>query len=205
MKRHHIVFLLLAVLLTVSACVKLGGRPLDKRYYQITPTRTGEQSAMKNDLILKVRRLSVSQLYNTRELIYRQPEGRIESDFYNMFFVPPGNMLTTELRKWLRCSGLFSHIIEPGSMVVPGLTLEGIVNSLYGDYSAATPAAVVEMQFFVVDESTANNEIVFSATYTERRPIAQPDPQALVRAMTEGVQAIFTQLENDLAEAPLRP
>lgn len=203
MKKYHIILVILAAALLATACVKLGGQPLDKRYFQITPERTGKSAAALDDLILKVRRLSVSDLYNTRELVYREEGGRIESDFYNMFFVTPGNMLTTELRKWLAQSGLFAHIIEPGSMIVPDLTLEGVVNALYGDYTTDSPAAVVEMQFFVVDESTPTNKIVFSNTYKQRISLTQPDPQELVQAMTKGVQAIFTELENDLAAAPL--
>ena len=204
MKRYTIPCLILAITLMATACVKLGGKPLDKRYYQITPELTERQSNTEYDFILKVRRFSISNLYNTRELVYRGREGRIESDFYNMFFVPPADMLTTELRKWLRNSNLFAHIIEPGSMVVPGLTLEGVVNSLYGDYSLDTPAAVVEMQFFVVDESSANNEIVFSRTYAERIPMPEPTAQALVNAMTSGVQTIYANLETDLGNAGLK-
>ncbi|WP_319542799.1 ABC-type transport auxiliary lipoprotein family protein [uncultured Pseudodesulfovibrio sp.] len=204
MKRHILLFLILAVTLTMAACVKLGGKPLDKRYFQINPTRSTAQVQTQYDFVLKVRRLSISNLYNTRELVYRGKNGRIESDFYNMFFVPPAAMLTSELRLWLRGSNLFSHIIEPGSMVVPGLTLEGVVNSLYGDYSLDTPAAVVEMQFFVVDESSTNNEIVFSSTYVERIPMPESTATSLVNAMTQGVQTIYTNLETDLAAAGLK-
>jgi cholesterol transport system auxiliary component len=204
MKRQHILILALTISLVATACVKLGGKPLDKRYFQIRPIRSDEPVVASSDLVLKIRRLSVSDLYNTREIVYRETGGRIDSDFYNMFFVTPGNMLTTELRKWLGASGLFSHIIEPGSMVVPNLTLEGVVNSLYGDYSTDTPVAVVEMQFFVVNEMTTNNEIVFSQTYLQRIPMIKADPQQLIQAMTKGVQTIFTDLEKDLAAAPLK-
>jgi len=204
MKKNTILLFILGVVLVASACVKLGGKPLDKHYFQIAPARSGEPAAVGSNLVLKVRRLSVSDLYNTRELIYRETGGRIESDFYNMFFVTPGNMLTTELRRWLQGSGLFNHIIEPGSMVVPDLTLEGVVNALYGDYSTDAPVAVVEMQFFVVDESTAENSIIYSNTYVQRIPLKQADPQQLVQAMTNGVQTIFTNLEKDLAAAPLK-
>jgi len=197
------IFILLSLVL-LSACVKLGGKPLDKKYYQINPVRTAPATPRADGIVLKVRRLSISNLYNTRELVYREKGGLIDSDFYNMFFVPPGNMLTTELRRWLTESGLFSHVIEPGSMVVPGKTLEGVVNALYGDYSGDAPAAVVEMQFFAVDESTADNEIVFSNSYVQRIPLAQAEPQQLVQAMTQAVQTIFTELEKDLASAALK-
>ncbi len=118
--------------------------------------------------------MSTSDLYNSRELIYQMADGRIESDFYNMYFVAPGNMLTSELRKWLGASGQFSHIIEPGSMVVPTYTLEGTVNALYGDYSGETPAAVVKLQIFIVDESTAENDIVFPRIMPAGNPWPNP-------------------------------
>ena len=199
MKRIHAIILVLALVLAASACVKLGGKPLDKTYFRIAPVRTAEPRAAPGDVVLKVRRTTVSDLYNTRELVYQMDGGRIESDFYNMFFVTPGNMLTTELRKWLAASNRFRNIIEPGSMVVPDLTLESAVNAMYGDYTGGKPAAVVNMQFFLVDESTPTNDIVFSKTYRQRIPLAQPDPQELVKAMTLAVQTIFTELEQDLA------
>ncbi|NDV17914.1 hypothetical protein GO013_00585 [Pseudodesulfovibrio sp. JC047] len=204
MKKYVILFLFVAVSLTSVACVKLGSEPLDKRFYQITSTRNAPAVETGYDIVLKVRRLSISQLYNTRELIYRGQNGRIESDFYNTFFIPPADMLTSELRAWIRGSALFSHIIEPGSMVVPDLTLEGVVNALYGDYSLDTPAAVVEMQFFMVDETSANNDIIFSKTYSERIPMAESSATALVQAMTTGVHTIYTNLETDLISAGLK-
>ncbi|MGE4192596.1 MAG: ABC-type transport auxiliary lipoprotein family protein [Pseudodesulfovibrio sp.] len=203
MKPYRILILVLAVALAASACVKLGGKPVDKRYYQLSPERTAAAATQPREETLKIRRLAVSDLYNARELVYRGPEGAIDSDFYNLLFVTPGNMLTTELRRWLTESGLFTHIVAPGSLVVPGLTLEGMVNALYGDYSGTAPAAVVEMQFFVVDESDAENAIVFAGSYKERVPLASADPQTLVQGMTQAVAHIFTNLENDLAVAPL--
>ncbi|WP_319583799.1 ABC-type transport auxiliary lipoprotein family protein [uncultured Pseudodesulfovibrio sp.] len=204
MKRYHLLLALLVTALAASACVKLGGKPLEKRYYQISPARTAQKADAPRDVILLVRRLSVSDLYSTRELVYRGAEGNVDSDFYNMYFVTPGSMLTTELRRWLSESGLFTHVIEPGSMVVPTLTLEGTVNALYGDYSTEQPAAVVEMQFFVVDESTADNAIVFSRSYTERVPLADAAPQNLIKGLTQGVEHIYANLETDLAAAPLK-
>ncbi|QJB58140.1 ABC-type transport auxiliary lipoprotein family protein [Pseudodesulfovibrio sp. zrk46] len=203
MKKILSLILILVTAFSAVSCVKLGGDPVDKRYYRLAPVRQGETQAPQSDIILRVRRMSVSDLYNTRELVYQMEGGRIESDFYNLFFVAPSNNITTELRKWLASSGQFSNIIEPGSMVVPTLTLEGVLNSLYGDYSSGQPAAVVEMQFFLVNESTADNDIVFSQSYRQRIPLAKPDPQDLVQAMTKGVAAIFTQLEQDLAQAPI--
>ncbi len=204
MKTLHTLLLVIIMAISTVGCIKIGGDPIDKRFYTLSPKRTAISVEPQSDIVLQVRRLSVSDLYDTRELVYQLKNGRIESDFYNLFFVPPGSNLTTELRKWLEASGRFANIIEPGSMAIPTLILEGVVNSLYGDYSTAQPAAVIEMQFFLVDEATAENEIVFSHNYRQRIPLSKADPQGLIQAMTLAVQNIFTQLENDLANAPYK-
>lgn len=194
----------LFVLLTLgTGCVKLGADPIDKHFYRLTPQRSAEKVINERNIVLQVRRLGISEIYNTRELIYQLDNGRVESDFYNMFFVSPRSMLTTELRSWLKQSGLFTSIIEPGSMIIPGLTLEGIVNSLYGDYATNDPEAVVAMQFFLVDENTPDNTIVFSQNYTQRVPLDEPSPEELIQGMTTGVELIFQELEKDLAQLPL--
>ncbi|MBC16348.1 MAG: hypothetical protein CL942_04760 [Desulfovibrio sp.] len=195
---------LLVLLMLSAGCVKLGSEPLDKQFYRLMPERSAETAHVKRDLILKVRRLSISEIYNTRELVYQLDNGRVESDFYNMFFVSPRSMLTTELRSWLKEADIFASIIEPGSMIIPGLTLEGVVNSLYGDYATSEPVAVVAMQFFLVDENTPDNTIVFSKDYTQRVPLTEPTPEKLVQGMTTGVQLIFEELEKDLAQTPLQ-
>jgi cholesterol transport system auxiliary component len=197
----HRLLLLLVMALACAACVKLGGKPADKRYYRIAPVRETTATPAQDGPVLTVRRLAVSDLYNSREIVYQLADGRMESDFYNLYFIAPGTMLSTELRDWLAASGRFAHVIAPGSMAVPHLTLEGVVNSLYGDFAATPPAAVVSMQFFLVDESTPDNAIVFSQDYAERIPLARPEAGELVKALTEGTRTIFTQLETDLARA----
>jgi cholesterol transport system auxiliary component len=204
MNKHLILLLFTALVLGCAACVKVGGKPLDKRFYRIAPVRAQSLPAPQDGTVLNIRRLAVSDLYNTREIIYQLADGRMESDFYNLYFITPGSMLTSELRDWLAASGQFPHIVTPGSMVVPDLTLEGVVNTLYGDFSSTPPAAVMSMQFFLVDESTPDNTILFSKNYTQRIPLSQPTAQELVQALTEGARTIFTQLENDLAQTPLK-
>ncbi|ADU63223.1 MAG: PqiC family protein [Pseudodesulfovibrio sp.] len=204
MKKPLLLLLVAVLALGCAACVKMGGKPLDKHYYRLAPVRAQSLPAPQDGIVLNVRRLAVSDLYNTREIIYQLADGRMESDFYNLYFITPGSMLTSELRDWLAASGRFSHIITPGSMVVPDLILEGAVNTLYGDFSSTPPAAVMSMQFFLVDESTPDNTILFSKNYTQRIPLSQPTAQELVQALTEGTRTIFTQLESDLAQAPLK-
>lgn len=201
MNRHAIRLCLVACLVCLPAlpgCMKLGATPVDKHYYDIAVTRTGPPTAQASPQVLKLGRLDISELYDQREMVYRLPKGAVESDFYNTFVINPAPMLTQELKDWLTASGIFAHVVAPGSLAGQKLTLEGVVNTLCGDYTGAEPSAVVEMQFFLIDESTLGNDIVFSGDYRQRIPLAEQSPEALVAGFTQATRAIFTDLERDL-------
>ena len=199
---RHSTFLIFSVccILALSGCMKLGGKPVDKRYYQIAPARTAPPAAVHSPKVLKMGRLSISELYDQREMVYRFQGGVVESDFYNTFIINPASMLSQDLKDWLTASGLFAHIVAPGSLAGENLTLEGVVNTLHGDFSGPEPAAVLEMQFFLIDESTEHNDIVFSGDYRERVPLASRQASALVDGLTRAAQDIFTKLEKELAD-----
>ncbi len=200
MKRY--IFLVLALALTLPACVSaLKQKPVERHYFHLAVERSMAQGAEPAPMNLRLRPLRVSPGYAGRELVYRMGPSDFATDFYNLYFVSPSDMLTQELRTWLDESRLFANVVEDYSLARPGLTLEGVANALYGDFSASPPAAVVEMQFFLVDENTRDNEIVFSATYERALAIGSATPQALVQGLTQGVREIFTELETDLKAA----
>lgn len=193
--------LLACMLLPLSACMKLDRTPVERRFYDLSPQRTGEVRQGMTDHALKVRRFMISPRYEGRELVYKTGDTRFEADYYDLFFVSPAAMLTQDLRAWLKASGLFPDVIDPASMAHSPLTLEGMVNALYGDYTGGGPQAVVEMQFFLIDDTEGDNAIAFSKTYERRVAIPGKDEDALVAGMEQGVAEVFAALEADLAGA----
>lgn len=192
-----IVLLIIATSL-LAGCGGLSRKPVEKRYYTLEVMRGRGDGPPVTEKLLKVRRMQVSPLYDGRELVYKLGSGRMESDFYNLFFMPPVELLSHDLERWMDSSNLFLGTVSPASLAGADYTLEGVVNTLYGDFSGSQKSAVVEMQFFLIDERTAQNRIVFTGNYSERVGIAENSPGAVVSGMKEGVQAIFTALENDL-------
>ncbi|MEF2144950.1 MAG: hypothetical protein V3573_05850 [Desulfovibrionaceae bacterium] len=198
LKTYARLFCLALLICVVAGCGGLKRPAVEKRHYDIRPERERQERVLQG-VDLKVRRLQISPLYAGREMVFRNADLSYASDYYNTWFVPPVDMLSQGLRVWLDRSGLFAHVLEPSSVVGASLILEGVVNSLYGDFSGEQPVAVAEMQFLLIDESTPHNDIVMTGDYGVRIPLASTGPGDLALGLRQAVQEIFTQLEKELA------
>lgn len=210
--RRNSVFRLAAVLgafvviALLAGCAGLQRTAVEKRHYDLRPERAERLTAPAGAPDLRLRRVRVSPLCDGREMVVRTGDAAFASDYYNTWFVPPADMFTQGVREWLNGSGLFAHVLDETSLAGARLTLEGTVNALYGDYAGAAPEAVVEMQFLLLDEGGARNEILFSRSYVERTPLEARTPASLAVGLRTGAAAILGRLERDLATLPiLRP
>lgn len=185
----------------LAGCLVPERKPVEKRYYNLEIAREDRAQNAAADRALKVRRLAISPRYAGRELVYKTGETAFESDFYNEFFIPPAEMLTQDLRAWLDRSGLFAHVLDPASLAQAGLVLEGAVNALYGDFSRRPPVAVAKLQFFLIDERSAEGAILFSRDYAREVALDAGSPRDLVLGLRAAVRDVFASLEADLREA----
>ena len=194
---------IVSVLLIVAAagCVKLERASLDRTYYTLDVVRQGQKSISSvTDTNLIVRRMKVSSRYEDKDLVYQVSGNVYEADYYNAFFVPPASMLTQELKVWMSESGLFVNVLGPESLGTGEFMLEGVVNSLYGDFSGESPKAVIKMQFFVFNNADPNMPIIYSRNFSEEVPVKDQTASALVEAMNTGISLIFAELEKDVAK-----
>ncbi|CCO25206.1 ABC-type transport auxiliary lipoprotein family protein [Maridesulfovibrio hydrothermalis] len=184
-----------------AGCVKLERPTLDRKFYTLDVKREGVSAqGGKSEKNLIVRRIKISPRYEDRDLVYRVGVNEFEADYYNAFFVAPASLMTQELRLWMRDSGLFTNVVSPESMGTGELLLEGVVNSIYGDYTGGSSKAVIEMQFFLLDNNDPDMPIVYSRNFSKAIPAKETGADALVRAMNKGLKEIFTELESDIAE-----
>lgn len=205
MTSARIVLLLVVVLACgMAGCMKLERPSLDRKYFTLDVVRTAkEKSPLHSNENLIVRRVKISPRYEDRDLVYKTSENSFEADYYNSFFIPPASMLTQELRLWMRDSGLFANVLGPDSLGTGELLLEGVVNSIYGDYSGPTPKAVIRMQFILLNNDNPDMPIIYSQDFSRDIVVEGTGPEDLIRAMSKGLKGIFAQLEEEL-EAVLK-
>ena len=118
---------------------------------------------MRSQQVLRVASIRIAKPCDDMTLVYKVGESRFESDYYHGFIAPPDRMLTGELVRWLRGSGIYANVVAGDSAADTKLLLEGNVTKLYGDFtSQPSPTAVVQVTFFLIDQSTPTYSVVFT-------------------------------------------
>lgn len=188
-----------SLLILFSSCVSLERSFPDKHYFVLDVGDTPPRPNPSGEKTLQISSLRVSPRYADRSFVYRTSEAGYESDFYNQFLTSPESMLGEEIRKGLAASSVFKHVIGPTSQLPPNYVLEGSVNALYGDFRNLTaPSAVLEIEFFLHNEDSANLGIVLQKRYMKTVFINGRTPEALVKGWSQALQGIITDLSGDL-------
>ncbi len=204
MKKKTLLIVIIGVFATlpfVAGCINLDKAYPEKRYFALETSREENISSPDTGKVLTVRRFRVSPKFEGKGLVYRLEELSYDSDFYNEFFITPSSMLTEEVRKWLAGSGLFKQVLIPASLLDSTYFLEGAVTALYGDYRVSTaPKAVMEIQFFLLEETDNNHKIIFQSQYHKEEPFKTNMPDALVKSWNTVFNQILTEFETDLKE-----
>ena len=185
----------------MAGCINLEKSYPEKRYFTLDASREKDVSSPDKGEVLTVRRFRVSPKYEGKGLVYRLDDLSYESDFYNEFFIPPASMFTEEIRKRLAGSGLLKHVVDPASLLDSTYILEGAVTALYGDYRVSTaPKAILEIQFFILQETAASPKIIFQSQYHKEEHFKNDTPDALVKSWNAAFNQILTEFETDLKE-----
>jgi cholesterol transport system auxiliary component len=185
----------------MTGCINLDKAYPEKRYFALEASRDEDMSSPDTGKVLTVRRFRVSPKFEGKGLVYRLGELSYEADFYNEFFISPSQMLTEEVRKRLARSGLFKQVLIPSSLLDSTYILEGAVTAFYGDYRVSTaPKAVMEIQFFLLEETAKRTKIIYQSRYYKEEPFKTNMPDALVKSWNVAFNQILTEFETDLKE-----
>jgi cholesterol transport system auxiliary component len=182
-----------------SGCVSLERSYPDKHYFVLATSHNEKSSDQTENGVLEVSSIGISPRYESQSFVYRISDAGYESDFYNQFLIPPAALITEEVRKALVQSRVFEHVINSSSQLPPTYTLEGTINTLYGDFRSNHPAAaVLEIEFFLSKPSPAGTDILMDKRYSKSVPVSGRSPEALVKGWDEALGTILAGLITDL-------
>src|SRR5258707_1035654 len=126
------------IILTIAIlCGCSSGPDWKRRAFAFTlPTDPPAPNTQTN--IVALSRVSLSPRFQARSFTYRTAENSYVQDPYAGFLAPPERALAETIRAWMRASGVFGRVVEPGSGLTPSLVAEVSVNELYGDFRKAS-------------------------------------------------------------------
>jgi len=196
-------------IITIAACVGLTiagcsiGKPTTRpSTYVLEPAPPTASAGTRRPETLGMGQVMVAAAFSGRELVYRMDDVQYTTDPYETFITEPAAMLGHQIAGWLDRAGPFSAA-QPGSARTARsapFALEVMVTELYGDFRGTEkPAAVMTIQFALIDLASVRQSVVYERTIGRRVEIAQASPGALVRGYDTALTEILVELSTGLA------
>ncbi len=190
----------LATALGGSGCSVLPSQPyLQRRDWPLAVRRPVALPSRPGGRVLLVRAVQAGPGLEMRGLQTLQPDGSVQTSFYEQWAVPPAEAIDDDLRRWLADSGLFAAVVGPGSRMTADVVLEGELLVLHADLGAMTARAALSL--VLIDQRPGANRIGLERTEAGSARLEGTDPPALVRAQLAAVAAVLRQTEAALASA----
>ena len=191
--------LVVAALLGAGACVSKA--PLATRSYSIDPPARSVAGDLPDAAVVSLLRVSVAPPYAGTSFVYRTGEHRIERDPYALFAAPPGGMLTSAIRGYLRDADFIRDVVEPASEIPIAAAIEVDATELCAELGGpGDPAAILTLRFRVMTppSGTTPARDLLLKTYTQRVPMPQRSAQAAADAWNQALATIMKEFEADL-------
>jgi cholesterol transport system auxiliary component len=183
----------------LTACSIDKPTPQATTYVVDPPMAAAGSPAARRPETLRVENVRVAG-YAGNALVYRLDEVQYTSDPYHAFIAEPGAMLGNRMAAWLDREGPFKTVTQPGSATPGQYVLEATVTELYGDFrEGRPPAAVMTVQFVLIDEGGASPKVVCERTIASRVDLPQASPAALVSGYGKALAEILSQLVPELS------
>ena len=177
------------------------GKPIPQATTYVVELPAAMPTAARRPETLRMGNVRVAAAFAGDALVYRMDEVQFTADPYNAFIAEPARMLGNRMAEWLDRVGPFQSVAQPDSVRTAPYVLEATVSELYGDFRPGrTPAAVVTLQFALLDLTGARSKVVLERTIGRRVAIQQATPDALVRGYGEALAEILLQLVPNLGD-----
>jgi uncharacterized lipoprotein YmbA len=194
--------LLVTASLATTGC--LSRPPLAKETFALSlPNRSAPPKNGTNSLAL--RQVTLSPLFEGRAFVYRTGEHAYERDPYAEFLVPPERMLATAIREYLRGSGAFGAVLEPGSAFKPTQFAEVNVAELYGDFRKPEDTCAVLTLRWTLFTSASEPAVGFEATASRRIPLKDRTAAALVAGWNQALREILDEIATPAGHGRAQP
>ena len=201
MKRTQIIWVLwMGLVLLFSSCLDLK-QPSNKiDYYSLEyePPRIREHQPLAE--VIKVEQFSVTTIYNTHKIIYRDKSYKRAAYTYHKWRANPGETVTYLLARDMQQSQLFKAVLTRRSKLPYAYLLEGSVDEFLESDTAGGCQAVLTLSIVLMaaNEPDMDKQIRFQKTYQMRKPCERGKPAAFAKAMSQAMLEASEKIIDDV-------
>ena len=189
----------LVMVCLLSGCISRP--PLNPQTFAFSlPAASTVEPSVGSRRVLAIRSLRVAPPFDGRSFVYRPSEYSFESDPYAEFLVSSSESLLIPIRAYLRQSGSFAAVVEPGSARKPNTLAEINVLDMYGDFREPhEPAARLTLRVVLFDAPHGvAGSAVLEREYARRLPVKARTPDAVMAGWNEALTQILAEFDADV-------
>jgi cholesterol transport system auxiliary component len=194
------VLLIPCISLVLAACLDLKQPRSKIEYYTLEydPPVPDHHPPLSEPI--RVNQFTVSPIYNTNRIIYREGLFKREAYVYHKWRANPANVVTYLLRRDLQQSGLFEAVVSRDSRLPSAYVLEGSVDEFLEWNKKSGWEAYLSLSITLMreNEPDINNKILFQKNYFSTKPCRQKNPGALAESMSLAMSEISAQIMLDI-------
>ena len=194
-----LIIIFIGISLFLTACLDLK-QPRNKIEYftlEYDPPSAGDRQVLPR--AIRVAQFSVSPVYNSNRIVYRDKAFKRQTYAYYMWRANPGDLVSYFLSRDMKQSGLFKAVLNQDSNLPASFLVEGSVDEFYELDGKNGWKAVLSVSVAVMDvtELDISKKILFQKTYLSSRPCRQKNPRALAQAMSQAMSEVSEKIIND--------
>ena len=152
--------------------------------------------------VIRVDKFSVSPIYNSNRIIFRDKSFKRQAYAYYKWRVNPGDFVTYFLSRDMKKAGLFKAVLSRDSSFPSSYIMEGTVDDFFELDRVNGWDAVLAVSIAFMDEAEPDisKKILFQKTYRTSKPCQQKHPRALAQAMSLAMSEISGNIIKDIYE-----
>ena len=199
-QRKKSLILLMGITLSLAACLNFK-QPRNKiEYYTLEYTSPFVGDYRPLPYAIRVDQFSVSPIYNSNRIIYRDKSFKRQAYAYYKWRANPGDFVSYFLNRDMKKAGLFKAILSRNSSVPSSYLLEGTVDDFFELDGENDWQAVLSVSIVLMDEQEADisKKILFQKTYHASKPCQRKHPRALAQAMSMAMSEVSGKVIKDI-------
>jgi len=168
-------------------------------YYVIDVDRGAVAAQFAQDRVLRIMPVKVSPQFSGSHIMFKIADNEYATQDNHQFFSKPSELFTYQLQRWLQKTGQFSQVITDPNLPAD-LVLETSVTALYGEQREAfSPQSALEMQFFLLSESSEGSRALFQTGLRIDIDIEKTTPANVVKGWNLGLEELLATVEDDFS------
>ena len=191
---------ILLLMISASGC-GLGAKPayLVNQYTLEYTSPVLKETARINELI-KVEQFSMARSFDSLMMVYKEGPNLRNVDAYNRWRTKPGDMVTDNLARDLRNSGLFRGVLSHNNSEGTRYVLEGQVDEFLevNEQDGRKAILTLNVTFLDLKKKDTVDKVIFQRDFKVAEPYTEKTPAGLAAGMSRAMEKISKQIILDL-------